>query len=100
MKSIAMMIRPIRVLPLSNYRLYLEFSDGVAGEVDLSELARGEVFAPWHNPGSFEKVHIGPHREIRWDDEIELCPDALYLMLTGKTPEQLFPSLRHEQPHA
>jgi hypothetical protein len=94
------MIYPLLVQPRPNYRLYLEFSDGIKGEVDLSDLARKEVFEPWSNPNFFDKVHIGSHREIKWNDEIELCTDSLYLKLTGKTPEELFPKLRHEQPHA
>jgi hypothetical protein len=94
------MIRPTSVRALTNYRLYLEFSDGAKGEVDLSELAGNGVFEAWDKPGFFETVHIGEHREIRWDDVIELCPDSLYLKLTGQTPEELFPRLRREQPHA
>ncbi len=94
------MITPILVRALPDYRLYLEFSDGVKGEVDLSDLASGEVFEPGSNPGFFEKVQIGSHREIKWNDEIELCPDSLYLKITGKTPEELFPRLHREQPHA
>jgi len=92
------MIRPVLVRALPNYRLYLEFSDGVKGEVDLSDLAIEGVFEAWNNQTFFEKVHIGSHREIKWNDEIELCPDSLYLKLTGKTPEELFPRLRHTQP--
>jgi hypothetical protein len=94
------MVKPVVVRPLPNYGIYLEFSDGVKGEVDLSDLASGDVFEPWSDPSFFERVHIGPHREIKWNDEIELCADSLYLKLTGKTPEELFPRLRHEQPHA
>lgn len=94
------MIRPISVRALPNYRLYLEFSDGSKGQVDLSDLVTGEVFEAWQNPDFFESVHIGSHREIKWNDDIELCPDSLYLRLTGKTPEELFPRLRREQPHA
>lgn len=95
-----MLVHPTSVRGISPYRLYLEFSDGTKGEVDLSDLAEGEVFQAWQNPKFFEKVHIGSHREIKWDDEIELCADSLYLKLTGKTPEELFPKLRREQPHA
>jgi len=95
-----MLIHPTLVRALPNYRLYLEFSDGIRGEVDLSDLAGKAVFEPWSNSSFFENVHIGPHREIKWDDEIELCADSLYLKLTGKTPEELFPRLRREQPHA
>lgn len=94
------MLKPIAVRALPTFRLYLEFSDGVKGEVDLSGLAGNGVFESWDKPGFFESVHIGEHREIKWDDEIELCPDSLYLKLTGKTPEELFPRLRREQPHA
>jgi hypothetical protein len=95
-----MLIRPTLVRSLPNYRLYLEFSDGAKGEVDLSDLRGKGVFEAWNDYGFFQRVHIGPHREIRWNDDIELCADSLYLKLTGKTPEELFPKLRHEQPHA
>ncbi len=40
---------------------------------------------------TFEKVHVTEHRSIAWDDQIELCPDALYLQLTGMTVEELMP---------
>jgi hypothetical protein len=94
------MIHPVSVRALANYRLHLEFSDGVKGEVDLSDLAGKGVFEDWNNYSFFEQVHIGDHREIKWNDDIELCADSLYLKLTGKTPEELFPKLRREQPHA
>jgi hypothetical protein len=84
-----MLIRPMQVRALPNYRLYLEFSDGEKGEVDLSDLAGKGVFEVWNDYGFFEQVHIAEHRAIQWNDRIELCPDALYLQLTGKTPEDL-----------
>ncbi|MDQ5846053.1 MAG: DUF2442 domain-containing protein [Acidobacteriota bacterium] len=95
-----MIVRPVLVRPLPNYRIYLEFSDGTKGEVDLSDLAGQGVFEAWNDPTFFQQVRIGNHREVRWDDEIELCADSLYLRLTGKTPEELFPKLHREQPHA
>jgi hypothetical protein len=95
-----MLIRPTLVRSLPNYRLYLEFSDGVKGEVDLSDLAGKGVFKVWNDYSFFQKAHIGSERQIQWDDYIELCSDSLYLKLTGKTPEELFPRLRREQPHA
>lgn len=95
-----MMVRPVLVRPLPNYRIYLEFSDGAEGEVDLSDLAGKGVFEVWNDYSFFEKVHLGFERQIKWDDYIELSADSLYLKLTGKTPEELFPRLRREQPHA
>ena len=95
-----MLIHPVTVKALSDYRLFLAFADGVNGVVDLSDLAGQGVFSAWTDPGFFERVHIGDHREIRWSEEIELCADSLYLRITGKAPEELFPKLRREQPHA
>lgn len=94
------MIKPTKVQALPSYRIYLEFSDGARGEVDLSDLAGKGVFQVWNDYNFFEKVHIGAHREIKWDDEIELCADSLYLKVTGKSPEEVLPGLRREQPHA
>ena len=94
------MIRPISVSALPNYRIRVAFSDGTNGIVDLSDLAGQGVFKAWMDVGFFEGVHLGPGRQIRWSEEIELCPDAVYLRLTGKTPEQLFPQLKREPSHA
>lgn len=92
------LIRPTTVLVLPNYRLYFEFSDGAKGNVDLSDLAGKGVFEIWNDYAFFQKVHIGDHREIKWNDDIELCADSLYLKLTGKSPEELFPRLRQGPP--
>ncbi len=94
------MLRPISVRALSNYRIEVRFSDGTEGSVDLSDLVGKGVFAAWKDEKFFAAVHVGPARQIRWNDEIELCPDAVYLKLTGKTPEDLFPNLRREPSHA
>ncbi len=91
------MLKPTKVEARPKYRLYLEYSDGTAGEVDLSALAGRGVFTAWSDPSFFSQVHIGPSRHVAWNDDIELCADALYLKLTGKTPEDLFPSLRSEE---
>jgi hypothetical protein len=87
------MFRPVEVNALPGYRLYVRYADGVAGEVDLSNLVGQGVFVAWNDPTVFEQVSIGPSGEIRWSDQIDLCPDAIYLQITGKTPEEVFPSL-------
>lgn len=90
--------RPKTVRALRNYRIYVEFSDGERGEVDLSGLAGTGVFEVWNDYRSFEQVRVSSHRSVEWDNGIELCPDALYMQLTGKSPEELFPKLRRNQP--
>ena len=94
------LVRPVRVEARPNYHIYLEFDDGTKGEVDLSKLVDKGVFRVWRDSECFENVHLGDHREIRWNDDIELCADSLYLELTHKSPEDLFPTLQREQPHA
>ena len=83
-------ISKVKVLP--EYRLELEFDDGESGTVDRSEAGGKGVFALWRDPLAFDRVRIGSSGELVWDDRIDLCPDALYLKVTGKKPEDIFPA--------
>ncbi len=94
------MTRVIAVQAQDNYILWVRFDDGVAGRVDLSNLVGKGVFAAWTDRREFEKVHIGPSGEIAWNDQIDLCPDAMYLKIAGKKPEELFPALLQVLQHA
>ena len=94
------MLKVIQVKALPDYRLWLKFSDGIEGEVDLSPLVGKGVFALWHNVRAFQSVSIGAYGEVRWSDDVELCPDALYLEVTGQSPEQLFSNLHFETVYA
>ena len=39
---------------------------------------------------TFAKVKLGTHGAIEWPGDLDLCPDALYLRLTGKQSEEVF----------
>jgi hypothetical protein len=86
----------IKVEALTDYKLRLEFDDGVTGIADVSDLAGKGVFSLWNDPVAFRKVMIGSSGELVWGDQIDLCPDALYMKVTGKHPEEVFPSLNLE----
>ena len=88
------MFRIVEAKALANYHVYLRFSDGAEGEVDLSDLVGKGVFQLWDDAEAFKEDSIGPGGEIRWSDQVDLCPDALYLQITGKSPEEIFPNLR------
>ena len=78
---------------MPGYKIAIEYDDGVKGEVDLGHLVGKGVFALWDDPDAFAKVYIGEHGQIAWSDEIDLCPDTLYIKITGQSPEELYPSL-------
>ncbi len=88
------MIRPIEVKAREGYRIWLRYSDGSTGEVDLSHLAGRGVFEAWKDRSFFETVHLSEAGAIAWSEDIELCPDALYMQLTGKSVEELMPRAR------
>ena len=52
-----------------------------------------ELFQIWKDRAVFESVHIDG-RDISWGKELEFCPDALYMKITGKTYEEMFPNPR------
>jgi len=81
------------VRALAPYRIWLRYDDGIEGEVDLSDLAGDGVFRAWENPDFFSLVKLGPGRSIAWGDDLDLCGDALYMDITGITPEEMFPTL-------
>ena len=78
---------------LERFRLRLRFDDGTSGIVDLNHLAGRGVFEAWQQPGVFEQVVITPVGALEWPGEIDLCPDALYLQVTGKQPAEVFSPL-------
>ena len=77
------MYKVSEVAPQDGYRLALTFNNGERGIVDLSPLVGKGIFAAWNDPEVFRAVKIGPLGELAWGDEIDLCPDALYLEAMG-----------------
>ena len=88
------MIEAVDVAPRHGYCIWLRYSDGASGEVDLPDMAGRGVFRVWLDRVFFEKVHVSDHGSIAWSGDIELCADALYMELTGKSAEESFPALR------
>ncbi len=88
------MIPPIVVEPREGWCIWLRFEDGTEGEIDLSDVALQGVFAAWSDRAFFESVHLTPHGSVAWSEELDLCADALYLELTGKSAEEVMPGLR------
>jgi hypothetical protein len=84
----------LEVKPLEDFNLYVKYSDGVEGRVDLSEFAGKGVFALWNDYSQFEKVTIGSSGELVWNEDVDMDGLGMYLKLTGKKPEDVLPKLR------
>ncbi len=87
-------LHPVAIEIRPDYRLWVRFDDGVEGEIDLSQRVGRGVFKIWNDMSAFESASISPHRTIRWSEDVELCADAVYLEITGRTPEEIMPGLR------
>lgn len=90
----------IEIKPEKNFHLFVRYDDGTSGVVDLRGFVGKGVFVAWEVPGTFEKVYLAEAGHPQWPGGLDLCPDALYLQLTGKRPEQVFPALSHISTHA
>ena len=64
---------------LESYRVRLRFDDGAEGEVDFSSKPRTGVYAFWNNSDNFRKARIDDVGALIWNDQIDFCPDSLWL---------------------
>jgi uncharacterized protein DUF2442/uncharacterized protein DUF4160 len=71
-----------RVEVREGYRLHVEFTDGVAGEIDLSDRLFGPVFEPLRSRELFRRVGIDEFGVITWPNGADLAPDALHRRLS------------------
>jgi hypothetical protein len=84
------MERIVTAEPRLNYRLWLRFTDGAEGEVELSRLVGRGVFARWNDSNEFARVQVDPTiGTVTWPGDIDLDPDVLYARVTGTPPPGL-----------
>jgi hypothetical protein len=83
-----MMPRVVKVTPLPEYRLHVEFDDGVAGTIDLSGELDGEVFQPLRDEAMFRQVTVDEFGAVCWPNGLDLAPDAMHSELAENPPRQ------------
>jgi hypothetical protein len=76
------------------FQVFLRFDNGTSGTVDLGYLAGRGVFSTWLQAGVFEQLSVSADGALQWPGDLDLCPDSLYLLLTGKAVAEVFPALR------
>ena len=63
---------------LSDFRIWLQFSDGIQGEVDLAAELRGPVFEPLRDVAYFRQVRLHPElRTLVWPNGADFAPEFL-----------------------
>lgn len=66
----------------SDYRIWLKFSDGVEGEVDLESELWGEMFEPLKDKARFVEFALNNELEtIVWPNGADFAPEFLYQKL-------------------
>jgi len=83
-----MIPKAINVKALDNYSIYVSFSDGVQGTVNLKHLAHKGIFNEWDRNNLFSNVFIDNYGAIAWNEDIDICPDNVYLQIKGLTFNQ------------
>jgi hypothetical protein len=80
---------------VSDYRVYIEFDDGVSGEVDLNDIVDKGIFKVLKDKKQFSNVH-GVGSIVYWSDELEIDALPIYIELTGKKIEDVLnPKFQH-----
>ncbi len=71
---------------VGKYVIWLKFSDGSKGEVDLKGELWGPVFEPLKDPSVFRRFSVHPElHTIVWDNGADFSPEFLYSALRATT---------------
>ena len=82
------MNRVVRVTPLPEYGLRVEFDDGVSGIIELADELTGPVLEPLRDEGFFRQVTIDDFGAVCWPNGADLAPDAMYADVSMTKPVQ------------
>lgn len=64
---------------VSQFTLFLRFSDGVEGEVDLQSELYGPMFEPLKNPDLFKSFMLHPElHTLVWPNGADFSPEFLH----------------------
>lgn len=90
-----MFLHVTKVTYMRDYQLRLEFDDGTAREVDLTNELYGEVFEPLKDIDLFRQVYLNPNTNtIEWPNGADFAPEFLHEI--GKEVKKIAQTLRRE----
>ena len=76
-------VRVNAVRHVRDHVLWLEFSDGLAGELDLADRLVGPMFEPLRQPNEFARVRLGTET-IEWPNGADWAPESLHALLRAR----------------
>jgi uncharacterized protein DUF2442 len=80
------MIWVAKAKALSNYRLWVQFSDGLEGELDLKEFIFADtrpIVAGLRNEQVFSDIRVESDTVV-WSNGFDLAPEFLYAKATAR----------------
>ena len=73
-----MMPRIVEARYISGFKVWIRFSDGAEGGVDLSRELTGPMFEPLRNVEEFKRLKLHPElRTLVWPNGADLAPEFL-----------------------
>jgi hypothetical protein len=82
-----MLVDVVEAKALEGLKLWLRFSDGTEGVVDLSQEALPGLLGQLGDPGFFVQVRVDPELKAPvWPGGLDLDPLVLYAKMVGKAP--------------
>jgi hypothetical protein len=82
-----MLVNVVEAKALEGLKLWLRFSDGTEGVVDLSREALPGLLGQLRDPGFFVQVWVDPELKAPvWPGGLDLDPLVLYAKVLGRPP--------------
>ena len=73
---------------LGGYRVWLEFNDGLRGEIDLEDRLFGPVFEPLKDPSFFGLLAVNSDLDtIVWPNGADVAPEFLHQRVRNSAAE-------------
>ena len=64
---------------LDEYKIWIEFEDGISGEIDLKKEIFGQIFEPLKDINYFKTFNLHPElKTITWPNGADFSPEFLY----------------------
>jgi hypothetical protein len=73
-----MVARIVEAHYIAGFKIWIRFSDGAEGDVDLSQELTGPIFSPLRNVEEFRRVALHPElRTLVWPNGADFAPEFL-----------------------